>query len=126
MCRKVVRHRLHENSKKTCILKATAAGVVGPMFARPVTHWPHHPPLHHDVIDVRLQRHTDIFPLPRLKLEDVQNPCHTHLEEHGGAAAAKLHDVTQLSGVKVLLGHRPGWFGCGSCLESDVCERVWG
>ena len=54
-----------------------------------------------------LQSHTDVFPLLGIKLEDVQHTSHTHLEEHCLAAAAKLHDVSQLSRVKVLLGHWP-------------------
>lgn len=110
MCIQCVRQQLSEVSEKTCFLKPTAAGIC-PTLARTLTHWPPHPPLHHDVIDVRLKRHADVLPLPRLKLEDVKNPCHTHLEEHGGAAAAELHDVTELGRVKVLLGHRPGWIG---------------
>jgi hypothetical protein len=65
------------------------------------------PPPEHDVIDVRLQRHADVLPLLRLKLEDVQNARDSHLEENRRAAAAKLHDVTELRGVEVLLGCRP-------------------
>jgi hypothetical protein len=55
--------------------------------------WPAHLAiaLHHDVIDVRLQRHADVLSLARLKLEDVQHACHAHLKEHSLAAAAKLH-----------------------------------
>lgn len=55
---------------------------------------------------MRLQRHADVLPLFGVKLEDVQHAGHTHLEEHGLTAAAELHDVTQLGGVQVLLGHR--------------------
>lgn len=54
-----------------------------------------------------LQRHADVLSLLGVKLEDVQHASHTHLEEHRLAAAAKLHDVAQLSRVEVLLGHRP-------------------
>ena len=70
-------------------------------------------PLHHNVIDVRLQCHADVLALPRLKLEDVQHPRDAHLEEDGSAAAAKLHDVAKLRRVQVLLRHRPG--DGGSC-----------
>lgn len=52
-----------------------------------------------------LQRHADVLPLLSVKLEDVQNTSHPHLEEHCLAAAAKLHDVSQLSRVQVLLRH---------------------
>jgi hypothetical protein len=51
--------------------------------------------LHHDVVDVCLQRHADVLALARLKLEDVQHACHAHLEEHSLAAAAKLQGRTQ-------------------------------
>ena len=54
-----------------------------------------------------LQRHADVLALLGVKLEDVQHASHTHLEEDCLAAAAKLHDVTQLCRVQVLLGHRP-------------------
>lgn len=63
--------------------------------------------LHHDIIDVGLQRHADVLALLGVKLEDVQHASHTHLEEDCLAAAAELHDVTQLCRVQVLLGHRP-------------------
>ena len=63
--------------------------------------------LHHDVVDVRLQRHADVLALLGVKLEDVQHASHAHLEEHSLAAAAKLHDIAQLCRVQVLLGHRP-------------------
>ena len=33
--------------------------------------------LHHDVVDVRLQGHADVLPLPCVKLEDVQHACST-------------------------------------------------
>ena len=62
-------------------------------------------PLHHDVIDVGLQGHADVFSLFGIKLEDVQDSGDAHLEEHSLAAAAKLHDVAQLSRVEVLFGH---------------------
>ena len=62
--------------------------------------------LHHNVVDVSLQRHADVLPLLGVKLEDVQHPSHSHLEEHRLAAAAELHDVSQLGRVQVLLGHR--------------------
>jgi hypothetical protein len=65
------------------------------------------PPPEHDVIDVRLQRHADVLPLLRLKLEDVQNARYPHLEKDRRAAAAELHDVTELRRVEVLLGCRP-------------------
>lgn len=63
--------------------------------------------LHHDVIDVGLQGHADVLALLGVKLEDVQHPSHTHLEEDCLAAAAKLHDVAQLCRVQVLLGNGP-------------------
>ena len=63
--------------------------------------------LHHDVIDVGLQRHADVLALLGIELEDVQHASHTHLEEDCLAAAAKLHDVTQLCRVQVLLGNGP-------------------
>lgn len=62
---------------------------------------------HHDVVDVRLQGHADVLSLLGVKLKDVQHTSHTHLKEDSLAAAAKLHDVTQLSRVKVLFGHGP-------------------
>ena len=62
--------------------------------------------LHHDVIDVRLQSHADVFALLSVELEDVQNTSNPHLEEHSLTATAELHNVTQLSRVQVLLGHR--------------------
>ena len=31
--------------------------------------------LHHDVVDVRLQGHADVLPLPGVELEDVQHAC---------------------------------------------------
>ena len=62
--------------------------------------------LHHDVIDVRLQSHADVLALLGVKLEDMQNASNPHLEEHSLTTAAKLHDVTQLSRVQVLLGNR--------------------
>lgn len=62
--------------------------------------------LHHDVVDVGLQGHADVLPLLGVELEDVQHTGHPHLEEHGLAAAAKLHDVTQLGRVQVLLRNR--------------------
>lgn len=63
--------------------------------------------LHHNVIDVSLQRHADVLPLLGVKLEDVQHAGHAHLEEDCLAAAAELHDVAQLCRVQVLLGHGP-------------------
>ncbi len=63
--------------------------------------------LHHDVIDVGLEGHADVLPLPRVKLEDVQHARHAHLEEDGLAAAAELHDVPELRTVQILLGDRP-------------------
>ena len=62
--------------------------------------------LHHDVIDVCLQGHADVLSLLGVELEDVQNTSNPHLEEDSLTAAAKLHDVTQLSRVQVLLRHR--------------------
>lgn len=61
--------------------------------------------LHHDIVDVGLQRHADVLPLLGVKLEDVQHTSHTHLEEDCLAAAAKLHDVTQLCRVQVFFGN---------------------
>mmetsp|Transcript_42095 Transcript_42095/g.51066 ORF Transcript_42095/g.51066 Transcript_42095/m.51066 type:complete len:210 (+) Transcript_42095:2368-2997(+) len=61
---------------------------------------------HHDVIDVGLQCHTDVLALLRLKLKDVQNARHTHLEEHCTVAGPKLHNVTELCRVQVFLGDR--------------------
>jgi hypothetical protein len=49
--------------------------------------------LHHDVVDVRLQRHADVLALLGLKLEDVQHARHAHLEEHG------LQGQTRASGM---------------------------
>lgn len=43
--------------------------------------------------------------LAGVELEDVQHSGHAHLEEHCCGAAAKLHDVTQLCTVQVLLWH---------------------
>lgn len=63
--------------------------------------------LHHDIVDVGLQRHADVLALLGVKLEDVQHASHTHLEEDCLAAAAELHDVAQLCRVQILLGHRP-------------------
>ena len=62
---------------------------------------------HHDVIDVCLQSHADVLSLLGVELEDVQHSSNTHLEEDSLTAAAELHDITQLGGVQVLLGHRP-------------------
>ena len=53
-------------------------------------------PLHHNVIDVGLQGHADVLSLFGVKLKDVQDSSNPHLEEYSLAAAAKLHDVTQL------------------------------
>ena len=50
--------------------------------------------LHHDVVNVRLQSHADILALLGVKLENVQNPSDTHLEEDSLTAAAKLHDIS--------------------------------
>ncbi len=55
---------------------------------------------------MRLQCHADVLSLFGVKLEYVQHTGHAHLEEHSLTAAAELHDVAQLGGVQVLLGHR--------------------
>jgi hypothetical protein len=49
--------------------------------------------LHHDVVDVCLQRHADVLPLLRVKLEDMQDTRHTHLEEDC------LHNVEHMAGM---------------------------
>ena len=46
--------------------------------------------LHHDVVDVRLQGHADVLPLPSVKLEDVQHACST-------SSCISLLDVKTLS-----------------------------
>jgi len=60
--------------------------------------------LHHDVVDVGLQGHADILPLPSVKLENVEHPRHPHLEENGLAAAAKLHRNNNKYTVQFFLG----------------------
>ena len=93
--------------------------------------------LHHDVVDVGLQGHADVLPLPSVKLEDVQHSRHPHLEEHSLAAAAKLHDVPQLRRVDVLFGDWPeevnpplvdpqndlGWQQANGVLYAPYCEE---
>lgn len=82
--------------------------------------------LHHDVVDVRLQRHADVLALTRLKLEDVQHARDAHLEEHGGGGGAKLHDVAQLRAVQVLLqqasARRGGMHECKLSSGATHCQ----
>ena len=63
--------------------------------------------LSHDVVNVSLQSHADVFSLCGVELEDMQNSCHSHLEEDSLAAAPKLHDVPKLGRVQVGFWSRP-------------------
>ena len=64
-------------------------------------------PLSHDVIDVGLQGHADVLSLCGVELEDVQDSSHPHFEKDSLAAAAELHDVSQLGRVQVCFRSRP-------------------
>ena len=61
--------------------------------------------LHHEVADVRLEGHADLFALVRLELEHVQNASDFHFDEDRVVAGSKLHNVAELSRMEVLFRH---------------------